>query len=134
MVTSTPVLNGLQIWQDPGTQKCVSIIHKAYPSDTITPYKVNSSSSDQSYVSAESACQNVALFAAIAKAAGKNLTVSSFTKAGEALKNFTVPASGGPVSFTSGEPYALGPVYVGHYNPGTKTLVFATKSATAPKA
>jgi hypothetical protein len=129
VVTSVPVLNGLRLWQDPGVQKCVSLIHKAYPSDTITAYSPNSSSSDHSYISAESACQNVALFAVIAKAAGKDLTVSSFTKAAESLKNFTIPASGGPVSFASGEPYALGPVYVGHYDPSSKTLVFATKSA-----
>jgi hypothetical protein len=131
VVTSSPTLTGTQVWQDPGIQQCVKIIKKAYPSDTITPYNAATNGSDHSYVSAESACQNMALFTALAKAAGKNLTVKSVTKAGESLKNFTVPASGGPISFSPGKPYAVGPVFVGHYDPGTKSLVFATKSANS---
>jgi hypothetical protein len=131
VVTSVPGPTGLQTWKDPGIQRCVAVIHKAYPSDTITPYNPASNSSDHSYVSAETACENLALLEVIAKAAGKDLTVQSFTKAGESLHGFTVPASGGPVSFAPGQPYALGPVYVGHYNSGTHTLVFAAKSANS---
>jgi hypothetical protein len=131
VVTSVPGPTGLQTWQDPGIQRCVAVIHKAYPSDKITPYDPASNGSDHSYVSAETACENLALFEAIAKASGKNLTVQNFTKAGESLHGFSVPGSGGPVSFAAGQPYALGPVYVGHYNPSTHTLVFAAKSATS---
>jgi branched-chain amino acid transport system substrate-binding protein len=131
VVTSTPGLSGLQVWHDPGIQKCVAIIHKAYPSDKITPYDPNANSSDHSYVSPEGACETLALFEVIAKAAGKDLTVQSFTRAGESLKNFTIPASGGAVSFAPGRPFALGPVYVGHYDPSTHLLVFSSKSATS---
>jgi hypothetical protein len=77
------------------------------------------------------ACENVALFAAIAKAAGKSLTVQNFTRAGESLKNFTIPGSGGSVSFAPGRPYALGPVYIGTYDASTHIVRFSAKSATS---
>jgi hypothetical protein len=131
VLTSTPSLTNAALWADPGIQQCVSIIKKAYPSDTITPYSSTSNSSDHSYVSPEQACQNLALFAAIAKAAGKNLTVQSFTRAGESLQHFAIAGSGGPVSFAPGRPYALGPVYIGTYDPSTHMLVFSSKSATS---
>ena len=70
-------------------------------------------------------------FEVIAKAAGKNVTVQSFTHAGESLKDFTVAATGGPVSFAPGKPYALGPADVGHDDPSTHLLVFSSKSATS---
>jgi hypothetical protein len=130
VVTSTPGPSATQVWADPGIQKCVAIIHKAYPSDTITPYNANATGNhDHTYIAPESACENLALFTAIARAAGKDLTVKTFTRAGEALKNISLPGSGGSVSFGPGQPYALGTVHLGHFDPTTKQLVFATKSA-----
>ena len=46
-------------------------------------------------VSVIQACQYLTLFQKIADAAGKNLTVASFTKAGYALKNASIPGTGG---------------------------------------
>jgi hypothetical protein len=131
VATSTPGASATQVWADPGIQKCVAIIRKAYPSDTITAYNANAAGNDDhTYIAPESACENLALFTTIAKAAGKDLTVKTFTRAGEGLKNITLPGSGGAVSFGPGQPYALGTVYLGHFDPTTKQLVFATKSAT----
>jgi hypothetical protein len=70
------------------------------------------------------------MFQKIARSAGKNLTVASFTKAGYGLRNVTFPGSGGPVSFGPGRAFAIGPVYVGKYNAAANQLVFSTKSAT----
>jgi hypothetical protein len=73
----------------------------------------------------------VVLLAAIGRGAGKNLTTSSFEKAGYALRNVSIPGTGGPVSFGAGRPYAaLGPVYMVSSDVGTKNLVVAGRSAT----
>jgi hypothetical protein len=42
------------------------------------------------FYSVESACINMALFTTIAKAAGKDLTVASFERAGYGLRNATM--------------------------------------------
>jgi Periplasmic binding protein len=132
VVTSTPGASQTGVWEDPGIQKCVAIIRKAYPSDTITAYNADApSNDDHTYIAPESACENLALFTTIAKAAGKDLTVKTFTRAGESLKNITLPGSGGAVSFGPGQPYALGTVYLGHFHPTTKQLVFSKRSASA---
>ncbi len=131
--TATP--STYQEWKDPAMQKCAAVVHKAYPSDTITP-PVNptspqaaASSTDTTYASVEEACQYLAIFAKIADAAGKNLTVASFTKAGYGLKNATLPGSGGAVSFGPGQPYAIGPAQVVVYDPTSQQMVPASSSA-----
>ena len=54
------------------------------------------------------ACQNMAMFTKIAGAAGKDLTIASFTKAGYGLRNVTFPGLGGPVSFGADQPAITG--------------------------
>lgn len=124
-----------QQWKDPAVQKCAATVHKAYPSDTITPpVNPNSagagSTTDTSYNSVLQACQYLGLFVKIADAAGKHLTVASFTKAGYGLKNVTIPGMGGPISFGPGQPYAIGSVTVQTYSPTSQTLVTASSSGT----
>ena len=65
----------------------------------------------------------LALFAKIADAAGKNLTVASFTKAGYQLRNVTLPGSGEPISFGPNQAYAIGKANVLVYNPRSGQLV-----------
>jgi hypothetical protein len=119
-----------QQWKDPAIQKCVAAVKKAYPSDTITP-PVNptspgaGNSTDTTYTSVVEACQYLALFDDIAKAAGKNLTTASFAKAGFALKNADIPGLG-PVSFAPNQPYAIGPVTIFKYDATSETLVPAS--------
>jgi branched-chain amino acid transport system substrate-binding protein len=90
MLAASPIPSNSQIWKDPAIQKCASIIKKAYPSDQITPPST-SKTSNQSYTAVVAACQDLAIFSTIAKAAGKNLTVASFTKAAYGLRNVTFP-------------------------------------------
>ena len=130
MTTSSPSPSTQQVWKDPLIQKCVSTIKRAFPSDTITAPSTSSNSNDHSFVSAESACQNLALFAAIAKPAGKKLTVASFTKAGYGLRNVTLPGAGGPVSFAPGQDYAIGPVFIGKYSATLNQIVYSSKSTS----
>jgi hypothetical protein len=130
VVTSSPLTPPTAIWNNAGTQQCVHIIKKAYPSDQINAYSASLPESEATWMSAELACTDMALFTDIAKAAGKNLTVASFVHAGYGLKNLLLPGAAAPVSFGPGRPYGLGPVYMVHYDPATKEVVFANKSVT----
>jgi ABC-type branched-subunit amino acid transport system substrate-binding protein len=130
VVTSTAVTPPAVAWNNAGTQRCVHLVKKAYPNDGIKAYNPSLPESEITYTSVEFACSDMALFEAIAKAAGKNLTVSSFVHAGYGLKNLTLPGANAPISFGPGRPYALGPVYMVHYNPTKKILEFSNKSAS----
>jgi phosphoribosylcarboxyaminoimidazole (NCAIR) mutase len=134
VLSASSVPNGYQQWQDPAVQKCAAVVRKAHPTDPMTP-PVNptspqaaANSTDTTYNATLQACQYLAIFAKIANAAGKNLTVASFTKAGYGLKNMTFPGSGGPVSFGPNQPYAIAPAQVLVYSPTSQTLVPASSS------
>src|SRR6516225_5395854 len=130
VVTSTPLPPPASIWSNAGTQKCVHLVKKAYPSDSIRAYGATVPESDATWMSVEFACTDMALFTDIAKAAGKNLTVASFVHAGYGLKDLTLPGANASISFAPGRPYALGPVYMVHYDPTVKGVVFADKSSS----
>ena len=129
VMAATAVPSNYQEWKDPAMQKCAAIVRKAHPGDSIsapidpTSRLAVASSTNTTYVSVEEACQYLALFTKIADAAGKNLTVASFTKAGYGLRNVTFPGSGGPVSFGPGQPYAIGPAQVVVYDSTSQQLV-----------
>jgi len=131
VLTSSPVPSNYQIWHTPFVQHCDQVVHKAYPSDKITPPTNPISGSDQTFYSVEAACINMALFTTIAKAAGKDLTLTSFEKAGYALRNAAIPGSAAPVSFGPGRSYPLGPVILVTYDPAKNVLDFAN-SASEP--
>jgi hypothetical protein len=134
VLTATPTPFTYVQWKDPGIQKCVAIVKKAYPSDAINaplnPTNPAASSVPDTDVSVIQACQYLALFQKIADAAGKKLTVASFTKAGYGLKNASIPGTGGGlISFGNNQPYAIGPITVVTYSPTSKTLVPASATA-----
>ncbi len=68
----------------------------------------------------------MALFTTIANAAGKDLTVASFEKAGYGLRGVSIPGAASSVSFGPGRSYPLGPVIVVTYDPGKNVLDFAS--------
>jgi hypothetical protein len=129
VLTSSPVPSNYQIWHTPFVQHCNKVVRKAYPSDKITPPTNPISGSDQSFYSVEAACINMALFTTIAKAAGKDLTVANFERAGYGLRNATIPGSASSVSFGPGRSYPLGPVIRVTYDPAKNVLVFANSAA-----
>ncbi len=136
VLASTPVLTYYQEWQDPAIQKCAAIVHKAYPSDKVIPPinprspQATAEGTNNTFTAVEFACQYLAIFAKIANAAGKHLTVSTFTQAGYSLRHITLPGSGGPVSFGPNRPYAIGTVHMVTYDPETASLVPVSFSAT----
>ena len=87
VLTTSPVPSNYALWHTPAVQACDRVVRKAYPSLEITPPTNPLMGSDQTFYAVEAACLNIDLFATIAKAAGKNLTESSFAHAGYALRN-----------------------------------------------
>jgi hypothetical protein len=130
VVTTSPVPSNYTLWHTPAVQECDRVVRRAYPSLKITPPTDPLTGSDQTFYAVESACLNVDLFATIAKAAGKNLTWSTFTHAGYALRNVDIPGSGVPVSFATGRPYPLGPVYIVTFDKAKNVLQFASTPAS----
>ena len=130
LVTATPTPSFDATWNDADVQSCIHIIKKAYPHDTIASPIGAPQTASATWVAPVTACQTLALFVDIAKAAGKTLNTATFTRAGESLNNVLVPAVGGPISFSSNRPYGLGPVYLMHFDSSTGTIVTASKPAT----
>ena len=131
VLTSSPVPSNYQIWHTPFVQHCYQVVRKAYPTDKITPPTNPISGSDQTFFSVEAACINLALFTTIAKAAGKDLSVASFEKAGYALHGATIPGAAAPVSFGPHRSYPLGPVILVTYDPRKNVLDFANSAASS---
>ncbi len=130
VVTSTALPPPAEIWNNAGTQECVHIIKRVYPSDGIRAFNASLPESEQTWTSVEIACADLALFEDIAKAAGKNLTVSRFVHAGYGLRNVVVPGGNAPVSFAPNRPFGLGPVYMAHYDSASKSVVYADSPIT----
>jgi hypothetical protein len=128
-LATTPTQSDSSVWLDPKVQQCVRIIRRAYPSAAIAS-PIGQSPSDTSndtYVAPIAACQNLALFAAIADAAGKHFSLVSFTHAGYDLKNVTLPGAAAAVSFGPGRAYAIGPVYLSRYRIASGQFVIAPR-------
>jgi hypothetical protein len=130
VVTASPTLPNYLFWHTPSVQQCARVVHKAYPTDKITPPTIPQTGPDESFFAVEAACINLALFATIAEAAGKNLSTQSFVEAGYRLRNAVVPGLLAPISFGERRPYVIGPVYLVRYDQPNNALKFSTTSAT----
>ena len=119
VLATTPTPAATAEWKQPLIQRCVAIIRKESPGDAITSPigQSPSDTSNQTYVAPMSACNNLGMFTAIAKAADKDLTVPGFDKAGFGLRNVTFPGIASPVSFGPDQAYATVPLYLAHYDP-----------------
>ena len=125
VLATTPTPAATAEWKEPLIQHCVATIEKESPGDAISSPigQPVSDTSNQTYIAPMSACTNLGMFTAIAKAAGKNLTVSHFEKAGFGLRNVTFPGIASPVSFGPHQAYANVPIYLAHYDPALKQML-----------
>jgi len=130
VVTSSSTPAGDVFWRTPSVQKCARVVHKAYPTDKMTPPTNPQIGPDETFYAVAVACATLGLFATIAKAAGENLTTDTFIQAGYRLRNAIVPGLGAPISFGPNRSYVIGPVYLVTYDPVNHSMKFSTSSAT----
>jgi Periplasmic binding protein len=106
-----PLSNGSKAvgWSDPSMQRCVRTVRAA--GQRVVPPTVTVRNGDDSYVSVVQACQNLALFTAIVRRAGKNLNDSTFQAAGNTLGLVHIPAVGSGI-YSKRAPAGTFPLYV----------------------
>ncbi len=89
-------------WNDPAMKRCVAIVQAAEPKAVINNPVTATASTPVTWNAPEGACQQMALFEAIVKAAGKNLNNATFKRGGESLTHLTIPGGGGVYEFWTG--------------------------------
>lgn len=94
---------------DPLIQECVGVVESATDITIIDPLIAGPDDPDN-IVSLQWACADIALFVAVAEAAGPDLTYDSFRQAGEQLGAFAIPGFG-PGLYGPDSPDGDPPVY-----------------------
>jgi ABC-type branched-subunit amino acid transport system substrate-binding protein len=111
-------------WNDPRLQQCIAIVKKAEPQATINNPITADAKTPNTWVSPMSACQSVALFVDMAKAAGSVLNNDTLNRGGESLTNVVLPGFGGsPLHYGPNSHDGDAPIYLGHYDEAKKNLV-----------
>ncbi len=109
-------------WNDPVMRHCVATVHAAEPSAVINDPVTATASTPVTWNAPETACQELALFEDIVKAAGKRLNNATFNRAGESLTHVTLPGGGGTYDFGPGHRDGDGPVSIFEWNAATGKL------------
>lgn len=125
-----PLVNGTTAvgWADPAMQQCLSTVEAA--GQKVVPPTVEERNGNDSYVSVVQACQNLALFKAIATKAGKNLTTATFAQAGDTLGSVHIPGQGSGV-FSKASPAGIFPLYLYNWSQSkTSWIPVSTASGT----
>jgi Periplasmic binding protein len=123
-VLKTSVAADISIdFKDPALQSCFKIVQKA-TGDKIVEYPPTGT--PEYRTSAQTACRYIALFAALAGAAGKNPTVASFDKAAAKVGSFAMPGSG-TITYNPETHAWKQPMYTFKYDPSLKQMVIDKK-------
>ena len=107
-------------WSDPALQRCVRLVKAA--AQPVSSPLTNPDAAHLTYVAVVAACQNLALFTAIAKHAGKNLNDATFLHSGNTLGPVEIPGQGTGV-YSKTTPAGVFPLYLYHYDASTQQLV-----------
>jgi len=108
-------------WMAGGTRECIATAEAANPSlkgKLVDPSTVPAGSPTPGYAVGV-ACQNLKLFTAIARKAGKDLNYQTFENAGFSLGSLEIPAIGDAATYTRDTPHGNIPARVFKYNPAT---------------
>ena len=103
-------------WNDPAMRRCVATVQAAEPNVKINNPVTATASTPVTWSAPENACQELALFVDIAKAAGKTLNNATFNGGGESLTHITLPGGGGTYDFGPGHHDGNGPVFIYEWN------------------
>jgi len=109
-------------WNDPAMKKCVATVQKAEPAAVINNPVTATSATPVTWTAPETACQQMALFTDIVKAAGKTLTNQTFLKGGQSLTHVTIPGGGGTFNFSGNHNDGDGPVFVYTWSPSANNF------------
>jgi ABC-type branched-subunit amino acid transport system substrate-binding protein len=103
-------------WNDPAMRHCVASVQAAEPNAKINNPVTATASTPVTWNAPENACQELALFEDIVKAAGKTLNNATFNRGGESLTHVTLPGGGGIYDFGPGHHDGNGPVFIYEWN------------------
>jgi ABC-type branched-subunit amino acid transport system substrate-binding protein len=109
-------------WNDPAMKRCIATIKAAEPSATIYNPVTGTASTPHTWRAPLTACQQMALFEDIVKAAGRTLDYGTFDRGGESLTHVTIPGGGGTYDFGPGHHDGDGPVFVYEWSSSSHNL------------
>ncbi len=112
-------------WNDPAMKRCIGTIKAAEPGATISD-PVTGTLTPHTWRAPLTACQQLALFEDIVKAAGRTLDNETFNRGGESLTHVTIPGGGGTYHFGPGHHDGDGPVFVYEWSPSSHNLELKT--------
>jgi ABC-type branched-subunit amino acid transport system substrate-binding protein len=108
---------------EPVVKECHAAVQAVEPDRVIdSPYDP-SGKSPEPWISVESACTGLQLFAAIAEKAGSTLNNDTFAQAGQDLGMITLPGRGGPSNYTPDHPDGQPPLFLARWDESSNTLV-----------
>ncbi len=109
-------------WNDPAIKRCIATIQAAEPTATIYDPVTGTTSTPHTWRAPLTACQEVALFEDVVKAAGRTLDYGTFVRGGQSLTHITIPGGGGIYDFGPGHHDGDGPVFVYEWSSISHTL------------
>ncbi|HUE09075.1 MAG TPA: ABC transporter substrate-binding protein [Acidimicrobiales bacterium] len=114
------------VWNDPSMKRCIASIQAAEPGAPINDPVTATSQTPVTWTAPELACQQMALFSAFVKAAGKTLTNQTLAKGAKSIPRVVIPGGGGALSYPAGHGDGNGPVFVYQWSPSKKILQLKT--------
>jgi ABC-type branched-subunit amino acid transport system substrate-binding protein len=110
-------------WNDPAMHRCIATIKAAEPTAIIYDPVTGTASTPHTWRAPLTACQQVALFDDIVKAAGRTLNNDTFDEGGQSLTHVTIPGGGGTYDFGGRHHDGDGPVFVYEWSSRSHDLV-----------